>query len=121
MVFLRKLLMKGFVTFMSKVAIIGDKTSVLGFKALGLDTYPVVKPEDARDIWPQIKEREYGVIFVTEPVYIVMEDLFQEVAEQIAPAVTILPATTGGTGIGMKRIKKIIERAVGADILSEKE
>jgi len=113
--------MKGFVTFMSKVAIIGDKTSILGFKALGLDTYPVVRPEDARDVWPQIREQDYGVIFVTEPVYKVMEDLFQEVAEQIAPAITVLPATTGGTGIGMERIKKIIERAVGADILSEKE
>ena len=106
---------------MFKVAIIGDKTSVLGFKALGVDTYPLEKPEDGREIWFQIKEENYGVIFVTEPVYKVMEDLFGEAAEQITPAVTIIPATTGITGLGMERIRKTIEKAVGADILSEKE
>jgi len=103
---------------MSKVAIVGDKTSVLGFKALGLDAYPLVRAEDGLDIWDQIREQDYGVIFVTEPVYEVMEDLFKEVAEQVSPAVVVIPATTGGTGFGMEKIRKIIERAVGADILS---
>ncbi len=103
---------------MSKVAIIGDKTSVLGFKALGLDAYPLVRSEDGRAIWDQIREQDYGVIFVTEPVYGVMEDLFEEVVEQVSPAVVVIPATTGGTGFGMEKIRKIIERAVGADILS---
>ena len=103
---------------MSKVAIVGDKTSVLGFKALGLDAYPLVRAEDGRGIWDQIREQDYGVIFVTEPVYEVMEDLLKEVAEQVSPAVVVIPATTGGTGFGMEKIRKIIERAVGADILS---
>jgi len=106
---------------MSKVAIVGDKTSVLGFKALGVDTYPLERPEDGRDLWSQIREQDYGVIFVTEPVYEVMEDLFGEIFEQVTPAVTIIPATTGVTGLGMERIRKTIEKAVGADILSEKE
>ncbi len=106
---------------MSKVAVVGDKTSVLGFKALGVDTYPLEKPEDGRDVWPQIREQNYAVIFITEPVYKVMEDLFEEIFEQITPAITIIPATTGVTGLGMERIRKTIERAVGADILAEKE
>lgn len=106
---------------MSKVAIMGDKTSVLGFKALGLDTYSLIRPEDGRELWPQIKEQDYGVIFVTEPVYEVMEDLFKEVSEQVTPAVVIIPATTGGIGLGMEKIRRIIERAVGADILAEKK
>ena len=106
---------------MSKVAVLGDKTSVLGFKALGVDTFPLERPEDGRKIWPEIKEQDYGVIFVTEPVYRAMEDLLGEVAEKTTPAVTIIPATTGATGLGMERIRKTIEKAVGADILSEKE
>jgi V/A-type H+-transporting ATPase subunit F len=106
---------------MSKVAVMGDKTSVLGFKALGVDTYPLERPEDGREMWSQISEQDYGIIFVTEPVYRVMEDIFVEVSEEIAPAITIIPATTGATGLGMERIRKTIEKAVGADILSEKE
>ncbi len=106
---------------MAKVAVVGDKTSVLGFKALGVDTYPLERPEDGRDLWSQIREQDYGVVFVTEPVYEVMKDLFDEIFEQVTPAVTIIPATTGATGLGMERIRKTIIKAVGADILSEKK
>lgn len=106
---------------MPKAAIIGDKTSVLGFKALGLDSYALIKPEDGRDIWPKIKEQGYSVIFITEPVYEAMEDLLKEVSGQIKPAVTIIPAVAGGKGLGMEKIRRIVEKAVGVDIFGKSE
>ncbi len=106
---------------MSKVAIIGDKTSVLGFTALGLDAYPVVDMKEARDIWSRIKDLDYGVIFLTEPVYWEIKDLLIEVAEELAPAVLIIPPTTGGVGLGLQRLRRIVEKAVGVDILAKEE
>jgi V/A-type H+-transporting ATPase subunit F len=38
-----------------KIAVIGDWDSVMGFRALGLDTYPVTTPDEARELvhrWP---------------------------------------------------------------------
>ena len=32
-----------------RIAVIGDWQSVMGFRALGLDTYPVTGPEEARE------------------------------------------------------------------------
>lgn len=108
-------------SFMSKVAILGDETSVLGFKALGLDVFKASSPGRAKELWAEIKGQDYGVIFVTEPVYIGLRDLMKETEEQLTPAVIVIPPASGGTGLGMRRVKKIVEQAVGADILSKKE
>lgn len=105
---------------MSKVAIIGDKTSVLGFKALGLDVYALETPEEGRRIWPRIKEQDYAVVFITESFYEAMEDLIKEITQQIKPSVTVIPAAAGRTGLGMNKIRKIVETAVGADVLGKK-
>ena len=104
---------------MSKIAFIGDKTSVLGFQALGFDAYPVVDPQESRNIWSEIKEENYTVIMVTEEVYKEIDDLISEVAESFTPAVLIIPPAKGGKGLGFQRMKKIVEKAVGMDILSE--
>ncbi|HDP70199.1 MAG TPA: V-type ATP synthase subunit F [Actinobacteria bacterium] len=104
---------------MSKIAFIGDKTSVLGFQALGFDAYPVVDPQESRNVWSEIKEENYTVIMVTEEVYKEIDDLISEVAESFTPAVLIIPPAKGGKGLGFQRMKKIVEKAVGMDILSE--
>ncbi|MDO8886284.1 V-type ATP synthase subunit F [Candidatus Oleimmundimicrobium sp.] len=104
---------------MSKVALIGDKTSVLGFQALGFDAYPVTEPREARNIWSEVKDSNYTVIMVTEEIYREIEDLLIEFADKFTPAVLIIPPAKGGQGVGFQRMKKIVEKAVGMDILSE--
>lgn len=106
--------------FMSEIAILGDRTSVLGFKALGLDAYPVSKGQ-AKDIWPDLIKGDYSVIFVTEEVHEEIKELISEVSQNLTPAVVVIPPTTGSTGLGMQRLKKIVEKAVGVDILSREQ
>ncbi|MDP3014120.1 MAG: V-type ATP synthase subunit F [Candidatus Subteraquimicrobiales bacterium] len=104
---------------MYKMAIVGDKTSVLGFKALGLDSYPIFEKGQARNLWLSLLKKDYGAIFLTEEIYEEIKDLLVLVSEEIKPSVLIIPAITGSTGLGLKRIKGIIEKAVGIDILSK--
>ena len=35
---------------MSKIAVLGDRDSVLGFRALGLETYPTADVEEAKEV-----------------------------------------------------------------------
>ena len=65
---------------MARIAIVGDSTSVAGFRPLGFAMFPVERAEEARDLWPELVGGEYGVVFVTEPVYAAVEDLAAEVA-----------------------------------------
>ena len=51
---------------MYKIAIVGDKDSVLAFKILGVDVYISLDAQEARKIIDRISKEGYGIIFVTE-------------------------------------------------------
>ena len=53
---------------MYRVAVIGDKDSVLMFKALGVDVYTAVDGEDAKKLVNKLAQEDVGIIFSTEEV-----------------------------------------------------
>jgi V/A-type H+-transporting ATPase subunit F len=104
---------------MYEVAVIGDKNSIIGFSALGLKAYFVNEKEEMREAWNKVKELKYGLVFVTEPVYLKMVDLISQ--DSITPIVLVIPAASGKIGTGKELLRKMIEKAVGVDILSKDE
>ncbi|MGI6037002.1 MAG: V-type ATP synthase subunit F [Limnochordia bacterium] len=106
---------------MHKMAVIGDHDSILGFKALGLEVFPVADGEEGAQVLRRIGKRDYAVIFITENVGAEMLPVVQEFADDPLPAILYIPNNQGSTGMGLEKIRRIVERAVGADILSGKE
>ena len=51
---------------MYKIAVMGDRDSIYGFAALGLDTYPVTDPIEAARKLRGLAEQEYAVVYITE-------------------------------------------------------
>ena len=51
---------------MYKIGVVGDKDSVLAFKAIGIDVFPVVEVEEARKTIDKMAREQYAVIFITE-------------------------------------------------------
>ena len=102
---------------MYKIAVLGDKDSVLGFKALGLDTYPVESVEQARVTLHRIAKENYAVIYLTETLAADIEADIARYKDELTPAIILIPGKEGSLGIGMSNIKKAVERAVGADIM----
>ena len=68
---------------MHKIAIIGDRDSILGFKALGISVFPVMKKEEALEILPKLVEEEYAAIFITENIAMEIESLIKELEAKI--------------------------------------
>lgn len=101
---------------MASVAIVGDAVSVAGFRPLGFATFSVERPEDARDVWPRVSTGEFAVVFVTEPVYAVIEDLVAETADRPVPAVTVIPGAGSAGGVGGAKLARAIERALGTKV-----
>ncbi|HEY5467646.1 MAG TPA: V-type ATP synthase subunit F [Coriobacteriia bacterium] len=99
-----------------KVAIVGDTTSVAGFGPLGVAAFGVDDPSAARDLWPQLSGGEYGIVFVTEPVYAAIQDLAAEVADQSVPAVTVIPGAGSPGGVGREKLDRAIVRALGTTV-----
>ena len=102
---------------MAKIGVIGDAASALGFKAFGLDAFPVTSTEEARHVLHRIAKEDYGIIYITERF---CRDLQGEIAQYTSmktPAIIPIPGVDGNYGIGLAGVKKSVEQAVGADIL----
>ncbi len=100
-----------------QIAVIGDWESVMGFRALGLDTYPVTSVEAAREKVKELAREDCAVIYLTEQLAKDMEDVLSQYKDELRPAIILIPGREGSLGIGKNNIQRAIERAVGADIL----
>jgi V/A-type H+-transporting ATPase subunit F len=102
---------------MYKIGVVGDKDSVLAFKAIGIDVYPVVESDEARKTIDRMAMDKYAVIFVTEQVAKDIEETIERYNRETLPAVILIPSNQGTLNIGMQRIRDNVEKAVGVNIL----
>lgn len=105
--------------FSRKVAMIGDPVSLAGFSSLGIGVYPLElkvgqsRYQEALIAWHEALERGYAIIFVTEPVYELLESEIIEVLARPLPAVTVIPAVNSNKGLGGAKLDAAIEKALG--------
>jgi V/A-type H+-transporting ATPase subunit F len=102
---------------MYKIGVIGDKDSILGFKAVGLTVFPVTSPQEADKILHELAREGYAVIYITEHIAKDITASINTYNDERFPAIIPIPGNQGSLGIGMQSVKKSVERAVGADIL----
>ena len=102
---------------MYKIAVMGDPDSVLGFKALGLDVFPVESVDEAKSTLHRLAKESYAVVYLTEQLAVHMDEELARYKDELTPAVILIPGKEGSLGIGMAGVKTAVERAVGADIL----
>lgn len=100
-----------------KIGVIGDKDSILGFKAIGLSVFSVRNAQEAGEVFDRIVDDDYAVIYITEQIASDMEERIDRYRDRQIPAIILIPSSQGSLGIGMRGVKKSMERAVGADIL----
>jgi V/A-type H+-transporting ATPase subunit F len=104
---------------MHKIGVIGDKDSVLFFKAAGLDVYPVIESdiEENRKIVDKLARENYGIIFITEQVAEKISETIDRYNNAATPGIILIPSNAGSKGIGLARVRDNVERAVGMNIL----
>lgn len=100
-----------------KIAVVGDWESVMGFRALGLETCPAASPEHAREEIKRLVHEDCAVIYLTETLARSMPDVLDKYKDELRPAIILIPGREGSLGIGKDNIQRAIERAVGANIL----
>ena len=100
-----------------KIAVLGDRESVMGFKALGLEVFPAETVEEAKAALHRLAKDNCAVVYLTEQYAAQMEAEIARYKDALTPAIILIPGKAGSLGIGMASIKSAVERAVGADIL----
>ena len=103
----------------TKIAVIGDRGSVTGFRAAGFDVFETGRGGCADRLIHDLAGRGYGIIFIIEEAAAVSQDTIDSYRDQMLPAVISLPGRNGSLGIGMESIHMNVERAAGADIFKK--
>ncbi|MGI5907826.1 MAG: V-type ATP synthase subunit F [Christensenellales bacterium] len=102
---------------MSKIAVIGDRDSILGFKAIGLSVYPVSDPDKAVGIIHRLARDGCSVIFITEQVAERVKETIDRYKTAPYPAIIPIPNNEGTTGFGLRGVRANVEKAIGSDII----
>jgi V/A-type H+-transporting ATPase subunit F len=102
---------------MYKLSVVGDKDSVLAFKALGIDVRAVNDALEARRVVDDLARDGYGVIFITEQLASQIKETIDRYSSEVIPAIILIPSNKGSENIGLNAISSYIEKAIGSDIL----
>ncbi len=103
-----------------KMAILGEGDSVLAFKAGGVDAYYASDREEAKDLLRKLA-KEYAIIFITEGLAAQMDDLLTKFNQSPYPIILPIPSGDGGDGYAKNKMRERMERALGVDILFNRE
>ena len=103
----------------NKIAVVGDKDSILAFKAVGADVFSVTDKYDAEEKVKKLA-RTYAIIFISEDIAAQIEEITNRYKTRPFPIVLPIPTAQGSTGYGMAGIGKNVEKAIGSDILNKK-
>ncbi|HCS75611.1 MAG TPA: V-type ATP synthase subunit F [Clostridiales bacterium] len=111
---------------MYKIAVMGDQDSIYGFAALGLDIYPInIRNEEGSSEGSkklrELVNEEYAVIYITEALAETLKENILCYSSTKLPAIIPIPGVSGNTGLGLRMVKRSVEKAVGSDILFRDE
>lgn len=104
---------------MLKIGVMGARETVIGFKALGLDTFPTSDVTEARQILRRIArpEENYAIIYVEENLAVDLKREIDRYKDSPTPAIILIPGREGTLGLGQSALQEAVERAVGSNIL----
>lgn len=102
---------------MGKMAVIGDRESVLGFQSIGIEAYPVIGAEGAGKLIHRLAKEQYVIIFITEEIALQVSETIEAYSTVPYPALIVVPSGTESTNVGMASIRQNVEKALGSDIL----
>ncbi|GEM_PF-177036 len=108
----------------TKIAAFGESDIMLIFKAVGADVFAVSDstPAGAAEIrLKQLVSEGYGIIFMTETVAARLDAIVKYYSNQITPSIVVIPGPGKRNNYAVDQLRTAIIKAVGADIMAEKE
>ncbi len=100
-----------------KIAILGSHDTILGFKGVGVEAFGLTEENSATRSREVLENQEYAIVLITENWAEKLENILEEYRDQALPAIVKVPPASGTTGAALKNLKRIVEQAIGSDIL----
>jgi len=101
-----------------KVAIIGEKDFIWGFRGMGFSIFPVSDPTQAARALDEIGKGGYSLVYITETFAGPLLEKIDEVSRIAKVDITVMPGVQKRE-LSLEKLRKIAIRAVGADIFGK--
>lgn len=101
-----------------KIGVIGEEAAVKGFLSLGFNVKSVKNAAEAQEKLEELHDDCCAVVFMTSNFY-EKTDTDKYRTDSLFTIIPI-PTPSDSSKIGTQRLKKFVEKAVGADILFNK-
>jgi V/A-type H+-transporting ATPase subunit F len=102
------------------MGVIGDRDSILAFKALGMEVFDAHTGQEAGQVLRRLIKEDFAVVLITEELAAENAELIKKYKPLAYPAIIPVPGIYGTNGFGMEGIRQDVEKAIGADILFNK-
>ena len=93
----------------------------MGFKALGLETYPAADAAEAVQVLRRLtrESEDYAILYIEETLAEHMSGEIDRFKDSPKPAIILIPGREGSIGLGQSALRSAVERAVGTNILGD--
>lgn len=103
------------------MGVVGERDVVLAFQAMGMKVVPAETPEAIASAVFQMAEEGIPVVFLTERAARLVPETLERYKTSSSTVLIPIPGSQGADGFGLQRVRDNVEKAIGADILFEKE
>ena len=105
----------------SGIAAVGDRGTVMIWRAIGAETVFCDTKEETERAVKKLANRDFAIIYITENCAKMIPDLIEKYIMKKTPAIIPIPGKEGKTGFSEEALHKVVEKAIGADILFKEE
>ncbi|MDQ7778441.1 MAG: V-type ATP synthase subunit F [Planctomycetota bacterium] len=104
---------------MSNIAVVGDRDTVLCFKAIGVDVFPA-GAADVRAVLDTVVRNKYSIVFLTENLSVHVKEELNDLRFRTLPSVVLIPSMEGSMGLALGGIREAVKKAVGSDLMGKR-
>ena len=98
------------------IAVIGETNNVVLFNAVGMKTFVLSDPLEIDKKIFELYKNGCKIIYVSEKIYVSITETLEKYATLAYPIILPLPINSSSTGVGEKKIKDSVEKAIGINI-----
>lgn len=106
---------------MDRIGVLGDIESIKGFACLGLDIFPCEGKSVGEKAFKELLSKDYGVIYITEQLAALLYKEIAKTDKKFKPSIVAIPDIANGKGFGREALRQAVIKAVGSDIIFDKE
>ncbi|MDD3842211.1 MAG: V-type ATP synthase subunit F [Candidatus Izemoplasmatales bacterium] len=99
-----------------EVAVIGADETILLYNAVGIRAFSVQDASEADKTIFKLANQKCKIIYITESIYELIPETIEKYQFSTFPVLIPIPSGTKSRAIGLKKIKKNVENAIGIDI-----